>query len=126
MPAFSPHARGSKSMLSHCYLPPEPLPQQQRRDLALLTQLHRRDRTFIAHDNQAFQHPLVHGPWIDRIEVNPCPTLKTGDCGDPPLDQNPHAHGDRRTRGPVVPLLVTRHLRARRRVHCVHKVADAS
>ena len=75
--------------------PPEPLPQQQRRDLALLAQLHRRDRTFIPHNNQALQHPLVHRPRVDRIEVNPCPTLKTGDRRNPPLDQNPHTHGDR-------------------------------
>ena len=70
----------------------KPLPQQQRRDLAFFAQLHRCDRTFIPHNNQAFQHPLVHGPWIDRIEVNPCPALKTGDRRNPPLDQNPHAH----------------------------------
>ena len=75
--------------------PPESLPQQQRRDFALLAQLHRRDRTFIPHNNQALQHSLVHRPRVDRIEVNPCPALKTGDCGDPPLDQNPHAHGNR-------------------------------
>lgn len=42
-----PHANSKRTTANRL----KPLPQQQRRDLALLTQLHLCDRTFIPHNN---------------------------------------------------------------------------